>query len=161
MTRLCTICTHPESAAIDRALFAREPNRRVATQFGVSEGAIRRHKAEHLRDKLSQAAEARDADEAVDLLVEMHALRRKAMDLLTKAEKAGQYRVALQGIREARGCLELLAEMQGELDRRATVNVLVTGEWVTVRSALMAALVPYPDARLAVVESLAALESGA
>jgi hypothetical protein len=83
------------------------------------------------------------------------------MDLLAKAEKAGEYRTALQGVREARACLELLAEMQGELDRRATINVLLAPEWLAVRSAVLAALARYPDARVAVADRLAALENGA
>jgi hypothetical protein len=160
MPMACSICTHPERQAIDRAVFAREPNRRIAAHFDVTEQAVRRHKSDHLPAKLAKAAEMRETDEAVDLLREMHALRRKAMDLLAKAERAGQIRVALQGIREARACLELLAEMEGDLDRRATVNLVLLPEWVAVRTVLLDALRPHPEARIHVTAALVALEAG-
>jgi hypothetical protein len=61
-------------------------------------------------------------------------------------------------IREARGNLELLAELAGELDRRAQLNITVSAEWLTIRSALLEVLGAYPDARIAVAERLVALE---
>jgi hypothetical protein len=98
--------------------------------------------------------------EAVDLLAELTELREKAMSLLLLAEAAGDIRTALAGIREARACLELLAEVQGELDRRPTLNLLaVSPDWLAVRSEVMRALSPYPEARRAVADGLVALEA--
>ena len=82
------------------------------------------------------------------------------MTILAKAEKAGQYRVALQGIREARGCLELLAELEGRLSRQPTFNVLLSPEWLEIQTTMLRTLDAFPDARVAVAESLAQLESG-
>lgn len=159
MPRPCTICSHPNRSDIDRALVAHVPYRRIAAQYAVSEQAIRRHRTEHLPEKLAQAEGATEAAEATDLLREVRALRSKAYGLLLKAEAAGDYRTALAGVREARGCLELLAELEGELDRRPTVNVLVSPEWTTVRAALVAALAPFPEARTVVAARLMALEA--
>jgi len=160
MPRTCSICSHPDRAAIDRALVAGEAYRTIAQRYGTSATALHRHKADHIPVKLAQAAVATQTAEASDLLTEVRDLRAKAYSLLLKAEAAGDIRTALSGVREARGCLELLGEMEGEIDRRPVVNILVAPEWVAVRSALMAALVPYPDARAAVAGRLVALEAG-
>ncbi|MDQ3043664.1 MAG: hypothetical protein M3R06_00735 [Chloroflexota bacterium] len=99
--------------------------------------------------------------EAVDLLAELKALRGKAVSLLLQAERAGDIRTALQGIREVRSTLELWAEVQGELDRRPTLNLLaVSPEWLQVRATLMTALIPWPEAKRAVVAGLVALDAG-
>ena len=42
----------------------------------------------------------------------------------------------------------------GELDKRPVTNVLVSAEWVSVRTAMMEALVSHPEARVAVAVSL-------
>ena len=59
MPQTCTICTHSRREAIDLLIVAgEESNRRIATQFQVSEAALRRHAGAHLPDMLiAQAAE--------------------------------------------------------------------------------------------------------
>ncbi len=157
MPRTCTICTHPERPAIDAALVAGTANRRIAAQHAVSEQAVRRHQAEHVPAKLAKAQEAREVAQADDLLRDVRVLRGKAVALLLKAEQAGDLRTALAGVREARGCVELLAKLAGELDERPVVNVLVAPEWLGVRAALLEALTPYPEARAAVSDRLLTL----
>jgi len=78
MPQRCTICTHPERTAIDRALVAGEQsNRRIASQFSVTEGAVRRHKAEHVPRALVEAAQEQQHSDAVDVMHELgRALRR-------------------------------------------------------------------------------------
>ncbi len=161
MPRICSVCSHTERAAIDKALaLGQLPKRRVASLYAVSEQALRRHRAEHLPRKLADAQAVSRTVEAVDLLAELTELREKAMSLLLLAEAAGDIRTALAGIREARACLELLAEVQGELDRRPTLNLLaVSPDWLAVRSEVMRALSPYPEARRAVADGLVALEA--
>jgi hypothetical protein len=80
------------------------------------------------------------------------------MHLLAKASAAGDYRTALMGIREARACIETLLEVEGELDRRPAVNILLAPQWLVVRNALMLALRPYPEAASAVATALHSVE---
>jgi amidase len=77
------------------------------------------------------------------------------------ARSAGDLRTALADVREARACVELLAEMSQQLDRRPTLNLLVAPEWLAMRSTLLDALRPYPEARSAVAASLMRLEASA
>ena len=159
MPRSCSICTHSARADIDRALVGGESFRGISRTYRVSEDAVARHRAQHLPEKLAKAEAAAEVAQADDLLREVRALRSKAYALLLRAEREGDLRTALAGVREARSCLELLAELEGELDRRPNVNILVSVEWLAVRTALLAALVPHPAARVAVAERLLALEA--
>lgn len=44
----CSICDHPQRAAIDLALANRVPQRELAAQFGVGQTVLSRHKTRHL-----------------------------------------------------------------------------------------------------------------
>ncbi len=158
MPRSCTVCEHPEREAIDRALVGDSSNLSVSSLFGVSESAVRRHKANHLPAKLVMAQAAEEVAQADDLLGQMQDLQARTLAILEAAEDTSQHRTALSAIREARSNLELLAKLLGELDERPQVNVLISP---TVQTAIIAALGPYPEARLAVAGALEELEDGA
>ena len=162
MPRPCTICQHPERTAIDTALVRGEPARALASRYGtVSRMAFWRHREDHLPAALAQAREAAEVARADDLLTQVKALRSKAMALLLAAEAAGDLRTALLGVREARACVELLLEVEGELDRRPTVNIIASPEWLAIRAAVQGALADEPVARAKVVTALVHLEAGA
>jgi len=160
MPRTCTVCGHPQRPEIDRALVEGATYRTIADRFGLSETALKRHKSEHLPGHVAKAQEAAQVADADDLLQQLKALRNRAIRILQKAETAGDYRTALAGIREARGCIEVLMEVEGELDRRGVTNIIVNPEWVQIRTAILVALQPYPDAAQAVAGRLAVIEGG-
>ena len=101
-----------------------------------------------------KAKEAEEAAQADTILAQVQDLRDRAMTILDTVEKDKDWRIALGAIREARGCIELLGKLAGKLQEGATVNVFVSAEWQTVQAAILAALAPHPDARLAVAEAL-------
>ena len=154
MPRVCTICTHPEREAINQALIAGEPYRVIAQRYAASPDAVYRHKIDHLPAKLAQAEAAKETALADDLLGQVKALRNKAISILGKAEAAGDLRTALLGIREARACVELLLEVEGELHRQPVVNVLIAPEWLELRAVILQSLAPFPDARAALARTL-------
>jgi len=156
--RQCTICTHAERDAINTALASQEPYRVVAQRYAASPDAVYRHKVDHLPAKLAKAHEAKETALADDLLGQVKALRNKAISILGKAEAAGDLRTALLGIREARACVELLLEVEGELHRQPVVNILIAPEWLHARAVLVQALQPYPEARSAVAAALSVVE---
>jgi hypothetical protein len=160
MPRVCTICTHPQRPEIDRALVEGATYRTIADRYGLSETALKRHKADHLPAHVAKARDAAEVADADDLLQQIRALRNKAISILTKAEQAGDYRTALMGIREARGCVETLMEVEGELDRRGVVNIVINPAWVEIRTVILSALQPYPDAAQAVARRLQVIEGG-
>jgi hypothetical protein len=159
MSRVCTVCQHPAKAAIDQALINRTPLRDVAAQYQLTDSSVARHKASHLPRALTQAQEEHEAARADDLLGEARKVKDITMALLGRAVQAGDLRTALVAVREARGNLELIGKLLGELDDGPAVNIMVSAEWVAVRGTLLAALGAYPDARAAVAQQLLALEA--
>jgi len=156
--RRCTVCGHMERECIDSALVTGTPLRDIAGRHGISKSALERHKAEHLPTHLAKARGAREVARADDLLSEVRTLQARTLAILEAAEDAGEHRTALAAIAEARRNLELLGKLAGELDERPTVNVLVSAEWVEIRTVLLEALSPFPQASTAVARSLMELE---
>jgi hypothetical protein len=159
VSRTCTVCRHPDRPAIDQAMVNRRPFRDIARHFGVGKDAAVRHHDTCLPETLAKAKQAQETAQANDLLSQLQALRNKALALLLAAEKSGDLRTALFGVREARGCLELLLEVEQRISRQPTLNLLIAPEWLTARAALVEALRPYPEARSAVAAALVRLES--
>ena len=146
MPRTCTICRHDRRPDIDKALVARAPFRDIAGQHGVSKSALVRHHDDHLPASLIRAQRAREATQADELLAQVLDLRDKALDVLTKAENDKNWPATIAAIREARGSVELLAKLAGQLADAPTINVIMTPEWLAVQASITAALRPYPDA---------------
>jgi hypothetical protein len=158
--RRCTICSHPERETIDEALVSGAALSALSAKYRVSEDALGRHKGNHLPAKLVMAQAAEEVAQADTMLGQVRDLQSRALTILGRAEEAGDLRTALGAIREARGNLELLAKLLGELDERPVTNILVSAEWVSVRTAMMEALGPFQQARVAVAERLSELEAG-
>ena len=92
--------------------------------------------------------------QADDLLDQVRHLQTHALDILNRAEKAGDLRTALAAISQARGNLELLGKLAGELDERPVVNLNVSPEWLELRAVIVGALEPYSEARGAVLKAI-------
>ncbi len=164
MARICTICSHPDRQAIDQELVAGVSLPALAARYStidstVGRMALQRHAAAHLPQALSKAQEAKEVAQGDDLLNQVRDLQRITMALLAKAVQANDLRTALQAVGQARGNLELLGKLVGQLAQEGTVNLVVSPEWVMVRATLLGALTPYPEARIAVAGRLAALEA--
>jgi hypothetical protein len=127
----------------------------------VAKSALDRHKRDHLPEHLSKAQEAAEVAQADDLLAQMRALQAKTLSIMATLDKAGDHRLWLAGMKEARGNIELLAKLTNQLSDRPTVNVLIAPEWLVLRTALLDALRPYPEARATVAGRLVAIEAGA
>jgi hypothetical protein len=152
--RRCTVCDHPESHGIDEALVTGAPYRSVARRFELSESAVYRHKTEHLPAHLLKAREVEEVAQADHLLEQVRNLQAHALNILERAEKAGDLRTALAAIYQARGNLELLGKLAGELDERPVVNLNVSPEWLELRAVIVGALEPHPAAHGAVLRAL-------
>ncbi len=158
MPRRCTVCEHEKVEEINRLLLEGVSLRDLAGRYSVSKTALHRHKESHLPAELTKAREAREIAKADSLLDQVTELRDKALSILDKAEQAGDLRTALQGVREAKGCLELLARLQGELQEQATVNILINPQWLSLRTVILEVLDRYPEARQAVAQALREVE---
>jgi len=176
MARVCTVCTHVARKAIDAELVAGTPVNGLATRHGLTEAAVRRHNDAHVPTKLAKAHDAAEVAHADTLLDQVKAarhrletLQRVAEGVVKRAMDTDDLKIALDAIRtaatvsrESRGYLDLLAELEGELDRRAQVNVLIANpEWVTMRTTILTVLQAHPEARHAVVRALGKVDASA
>jgi len=158
MPRTCTICKHADREAINAALIEGQAYRNVSVRFGTSVASLQRHKAEHMPVALAKAREVREANDisfADDLFAQLKALRNKAVKILNTAEAAGDLRTALLALREARATIELLLEVEGEINRNPQINILISPEWIELRTVILRTLAPFPEARFALADALA------
>jgi hypothetical protein len=161
MPRRCSVCTHPDRENIDEALVSATAISAISAKYrDISEDALGRHKANHLPAKLVMAEKAKEVAQADSLLEQVRDLQGRALAILDQAEMSGDLRTALGAIREARGNLELLAKLLGELDDRPQVNVLISPEWLELRAVIVGALEPYTDARGAVLRAIEGASNG-
>jgi hypothetical protein len=156
--RTCSVCTHPAQSGLDADLIAGIALSALSAKHTLSEDALSRHRANHIPALLAKAEAAPAV--ADDLLGQVRDLQSRTMTILGTAEQAGELKIALAAIREARGCLELLAKLTGELAQEGTVNILIAPEWLALRGAILTALAPYAEARAAVAGALLRLDGG-
>jgi hypothetical protein len=72
MPQLCTICTHPQRKEIDLALVRGEQsNRAIASDFGLHESSMKRHRVVHLAPVLQQALAEQSQADKIDCNVEL------------------------------------------------------------------------------------------
>jgi hypothetical protein len=155
--RTCSICSHEHRDAMEDAFIVGQAKRRIASQHGVSERAVRYHMREHLPALLALARDAERAARADTLLDRMEALQRQTLAILDAPE---DQRTALAAIAQARRNLELIAEITEQLDRRGTVNLELSVEWQEVKAVLVNTLASYPEAQQAVFNALEEAPSG-
>lgn len=120
MARVCTVCTHPDRAAIDEAVAANRGSiRGVARQHRLSPDALERHAKSHLPQTVAlavRAVEETRADNLVDLL---HEALSDARRLRAAAEAQGDIRCAVAASRslfDVSDRLERVAEKLAQVE---------------------------------------------
>jgi hypothetical protein len=143
--RSCTVCSHPESFAINEALVIEGTSNRAITRlYGLSKDAVRRHR-EHTPQLLVESLEAEEVAAADTLLEKVEELRLKAMAVLEEAEEAHDHRIMLAAIDRASRQLELLAKLLGELQQEGTTNIIVSPQWLEVKAVILGAVDRHPE----------------
>ena len=161
MPRRCSVCTHPDRENIDEVLVGATAISAISAKYrDISEDALGRHKANHLPAKLVMAEKAKEVAQADSLLDQVRDLQGRALAILDQAEMSGDLRTALGAIREARGNLELLAKLLGEISDAPQVNLNVSPEWLQIRAVIVTALEPHPEAKNSVLSALDGVDSG-
>ena len=121
MPRRCTICHHPQHEEIAVSLF-RDGTRATARQFQVSLPALDRHKG-HLPDRIVKAQQAEVVSEATSLLARVEGLMQESEKIAAAAKLEKNWPAATSALREARGCLELLGKLRGELQQPGALHL--------------------------------------
>jgi hypothetical protein len=143
MPRTCSICSRVDVAALNELVRGGQSARSVARQHGLSEDAFDRHVKNHLGDRArgTKAQVIAPLAAGVDPLAELiEKLRTRA--LAGNPNDTREYRLAL-------------AAQQAERASSIPAHDLAHDpEWIALRSLVLAALAPYPEARLAVANAI-------
>lgn len=170
MARRCTVCSRPDAGIVNALLTEGRSARSVALERGLSEDAMQRHAMRHLRRPVEQALARERQGTRHDLEPREEVSRSPAhrsrervaaavggadpldelVDALREQALAGnpaivhQYRLSLAAQADARHAIPPLRTLASE------------PEWVALRTRLLEALEPYPEATAAVVRALGA-----
>lgn len=166
MGRKSKIEAHPQSEEIIRRLASGEEYSKIVEDFPdiryqdldyyaenkLPEILSKSEDLKALADEIEQA-DIHKGDTYLQLVI---GLQKKALDALELQDPAGDPKSWALVSREARGYLELLGKA---LDRirdtpQMQVNILVNPEWISLRTTIIAALEPFPEARRAVIDAL-------
>jgi hypothetical protein len=123
MPRKCLVCESQETRKIDEMLVNRVSISEISRTFEIPYHSVDRHKKNHLPKALVKATQAGEVAHADTLIDQVKELKGRAHRITEMAEKTGSLEIALRGIRELRGLLELLAEVTGELQRGTRVGI--------------------------------------
>jgi len=157
MGRQCTVCAHKDLEEINKLLLCSDSYRDLARQFGLSKDALARHKESHIPTELLKSNDIQEIVKADVLLVQLGEIREKTLSLLDKAEQAADTRVygaPVAYLREVREQIKLLAELEGRLAAQPQITIVNNPQWVELRTLIITALEPYPDAKAAVVHAI-------
>src|SRR5215218_3592270 len=162
MSRVCTVCSHEDRFEIDAVLVDRSASYRdIAKRFGLSKTAISRHvSGGHISELVALAADAERSAQADTLLDRIENLQARTLAILEASEETHEHGTALSAIREARRNLELIGEVTKELNRTPTLNLHLNAEWIELRTAIVVALDPHPEAKDAVVRAIESVGNG-
>jgi hypothetical protein len=161
MPRSCTVCLHPQLHDINVQLaIEANSNRQIASQFGLNEAAIRRHRANHLPREVVKARQVQEGLSADAIWKQLHNINTVTLNIIKSGWDRGDYELVLRAISRIERQSELIMKLLGELNETPQVNVMVVNspQWVNIRTTLLQALRPYPDARAAVAKALQKIE---
>ena len=135
-----------------------ESLRSIGHRTGLTKDALARHKRDHSPIWLARVTEGPaptggSVRERIEVIIE------RLERVMTDAEEGRRPTVLLQAAREMRQALETIARITGEIDERPTtvINLAASEEWIALRTALLRALHPFPEASTAVVAALGSL----
>ncbi|SRR6266540_3732829 len=156
MARTCTVCTHPEREAIDRALVGGCVQRDITRRYGLDRTAVSRHKSAHISPALVRAAAKREERHESSLLDRIENLIDRLEVVVEREEAKGNSKVSILALRELRSTLALLGQASGELQERPTtvINVLQAPDWLAVREAMFEVLAHHPAVQAEVAARL-------
>jgi len=175
VTGRCKACAHAERNRIELLCANGQSFTAVARRFGLTKDVVNRHYANHVppeRKAMMLAGTSRledlkvkAEDEAASILDNLRYVRAVLYRGLDAAVETGdKYGIALLSDK-IMACLRDTGRITGEIAKLSggiTVNnnLFISPEWRDAAQAIVAALRPFPEARLAVVGALRTLEDG-
>ena len=155
----CKCGRYPGHLELDKAYLNNEISLQdYADKVGCkSRSSVERHVKGHLPDALLKATDIENVANGDSLLDQLKEAREKTLSLLNKAEAVADTRVygaPVAYLKEIREQIKLLAELEGRLAAQPQVNILVSPQWLELRTVIISALDDHPRAREAVINAI-------
>jgi len=157
--RICTVCSHGKRAEIEAMIVSGTSYRDISGQFQLSKTAVQRHATDHIPQSIKQAQTAKEEAQSLDVVRQLKAINNVTLSILKKANDSGKDSLALFAVDRVMKQLELQAKLLGDINDGVQINIHETPEWIRVRTTIIQALLPYPEARIAVAQALIAIEA--
>jgi hypothetical protein len=154
----CKCGQYPGHLELDKAYLNNEISlQQYADKVGCAKPSVERHVKGHLPEALLKAKDIEDVANGDSLLDELCKARDRTYSLLDKAEAAANtkvYGAPVAYLKEIREQLKFIAELEGRISSQPQVTIINQPEWVELRTLIITALEPYPEAREAVVHAI-------
>jgi len=162
MTRTCTVCNHKDIEEINRRLINKEAYRDIAGQYKLSKSAVERHfngnpsknESGHIAELLSKSNDIKEIVSADSLLLKLQEEAVFVREMRDSAKEGGDIELALKAVDRALKCIDLYAKVSGLIQEHPTINITLNAEWISLRTTIITALEPFPDAKRAVIDAL-------
>lgn len=155
---ICSVCRHECVDAIASALLGGQSVREVASSFDLSKSSVHRHMSTCLSSQLAEARRDGKRVSAAALVDRLRDLMAETRELLEEARTKQDLPCALKAISRLEAQLRMEGEIEGELLVPGTgqthVSIDLHPEWLRLRGQIVAALGPFPLARVAVVTAI-------
>ena len=145
MSRSCSVCSRPEAGTINQHLAEGRSARSLAVEFGVSASAMLRHERNHTA---SRAASAPSGGKSLTAAVPSG----DPLDELTSALRVRALAGNPADTREYR--LALAAQLDAKHAAPPSRDLASEPEWIELRTKMLAALKPFPEARAAIAAAI-------
>lgn len=171
----CSVCSHPERWRIELLKAGGASGNAIGEKFGVSSDALHRHWAHHVTADAKASYLAGPADmarlhertaaEGESVLDYLRIVRTSLMSALAACSEAGDARGVAIVSAQLIAVLERLGKITGEIAQIAhgatNINVAIVNspEFARAQAAILRALAPFGDARMAVVAALRELDA--
>ena len=172
----CKVCNHPARAEIEAAMARGLGKRLTAEKFGTSKDSVFRHWRNCTPDTVKTAHKVQWAAPKADLekltlaeadcvLTYLQRLRSDLLVIFESAKADGHYGSIAAISREIREVLTKTAQITGELQasskKTGVVNIVVSPEYLALRSDLTRVLRRFPEALAAVQAEFSKIEAKA
>ena len=163
----CRVCTHEQRAQIETCMAAGQGIERIGKRFNVGKFSVWRHWQNHVSDALKVARQAHalapgiDAsqlvrDESAGLLQQLQTIRASLYQAYDKAllrgDDASQVRLSAQLHTNLAMVGKVTGELLTSIKKVEHEHVLLSPGYVQLRTKILTALRPYPDALQAVLQ---------
>jgi hypothetical protein len=133
----CTVCRHPDAAAIDAGLLGGTPIRTMAETYGLTRSSVGRHRLNHLSLQAitdEPVTERTEGLRLVDVHTQLASLADRLEAVVELATRTRKAPAAVAAMRELRQTLVAIAEVQAtpELQQAASLELLQS--WMTERA---------------------------